>query len=64
MNLTLINYNGEVLIEGIQQDYIKYYYINNKEDKSNQENYGDFIEDLKVMKCNYIGDKFYSKDEK
>ena len=59
MNLTMIDYRGNVIAEGIQQCYNKYYYIEKDNDKSNQERYSDFIDNLKIMKCNYIGDKFY-----
>ena len=59
MNLTLIDYNGNVLIEGVQQSYNKYYSISNNKKKTYSERYSDFIENLKVMKYTFVGDKFY-----
>ena len=59
MNLTMIDYMGNVLQEGIQQSYNKYYSLPEKDKKSYSEEYSDFIENLKTMKCSYIGDKFY-----
>ena len=63
MNLTMIDYMGNILIEGVQQSYNKYYYILRDDTKSNSQLYSEFLEDLKIMKCNYIGDKFYKKGE-
>ena len=59
MNLTMIDYTGKVIIEGIQQSYNKYYYITDDEKKSTSEKYNEFLDGLKVMKYSYIGDKFY-----
>lgn len=59
MNLTMIDYMGNVIADGIEQSYNKYYYISEDSKKSNAERYSDFIDHLKIMKCNYIGDKFY-----
>lgn len=59
MNLTMIDYMGNVLQEGIQQSYNKYYSISKDEKKSYSERCSDFLENLKVMKYSYIGDKFY-----
>lgn len=61
MNLTMVDYNGNVLQEGIQQLYNKYYSISDDKKKSYSERYSDFIENLKVMKYSYVGDKFYNK---
>ena len=59
MNLTMIDYMGNVLMENVQQCYGKYYYISEDDKKSNSEKYSEFIESLKVMKYDYIGDQFY-----
>lgn len=59
MNLTMIDYMGNTILEGVQQSYNKYYYISEDEKKSYSESYSDFLENLKVMKCSYIGDEFY-----
>ena len=60
MNLTMIDYMGNVVAENIQQSYNKYYYISQDDKKSNQEKYSEFIDNLRTMKCTYIGDKFYT----
>lgn len=59
MNLTIIDYMGNTIIENIQQSYNKYYYIQNEDNQIDNEKYNEFIDNLKVMKCKYIGDKFY-----
>ena len=59
MNLTMIDYMGNVVAENVQQVYNKYYYISNDEKKSTAEKYSDFIDSLKVMKYKFIGDQFY-----
>lgn len=60
MNMTMIDYLGNVLQEGVQQSYNKYYKISDDEKKSSSEKYSKFLDDLKVMKYKYIGDKFYN----
>lgn len=59
MNLTVIDYMGNLIADNVQQIYGKYYYISNDEKKSTAEKYSEFIDNLKIMKCNYIGDKYY-----
>jgi len=59
MNLTIIDYNGNVIMENAGQIYDTYYYISNEEKKSSSEKYNQFIEDLRTMECTYIGDQFY-----
>ena len=59
MNLTMVDYMGNTIMENIQQSYNKYYYMLSNNEKTNTERYSEFLENLKVMKCNYIGDKFY-----
>ena len=59
MNLTMIDYMGNVLQENIQQCYTKNYEMPKDDKKSNSERYSDFLENLKIMKPSYIGDRFY-----
>ena len=59
MNLTMIDYTGNVIADNVGQVYNKFYYISDNEKKSASERYSEFIDSLKVMKCTYIGDQFY-----
>ena len=59
MNLTMIDYMGNILAENVQQSYNKYYYISDDDKKTAAEKYNEFIDNLKEIKCNYIGDQFY-----
>lgn len=55
----MIDYTGKIIFEGAEQTYNKYYYILEDSKKSYSERYSEFLENLKIMKCDYIGDKFY-----
>lgn len=59
MNLTMIDYMGNVIAENVQQSYSKYYYLSSEDKKSSSDKYNEFMDDLKTMKCVYIGDQFY-----
>lgn len=59
MNLTMIDYMGNVLQENVQQSYNKYYEISKDEKKSYSEKYSEFLEKLKTMKYDFIGDEYY-----
>ena len=59
MNLTMIDYLGNVIQDNVQQVYNKYYYLENDDKKSKSEKYSDFLDNLRVMKVSYIGDEFY-----
>ena len=59
MNFTLINDNGEIVLENVEQIYNEYYELPSESEKE-KENYQIFIEDLKDLKYNFVGDKFYS----
>lgn len=65
MNLTMIDYMGNTIAENVQQVYGKYYYLpeDNNNNKSTSERYNEFIDNLRVMKCDYIGDQFYKKGD-
>ena len=59
MNLTMIDYMGNVLQDNIEQSYNKYYQISNDSKKSNSEKYNEFLDNLKTMKYDFIGNKYY-----
>ena len=58
LNWSIMNYDGEIIIEGIEQIYDQFYKIS-KEDKDEAENYKKFEENLKKLKYKFVGDKFY-----
>lgn len=58
MNWKLIGYEGNVILENIEQIYDQYYTVDNVR---NKEMYGKFEEDLKDLKYEFVGDKFYTE---
>lgn len=58
MNWKLIGYEGNVILENIEQIYDQYYSVENVR---NKEMYGKFEEDLKDLKYEFVGDKFYTE---
>lgn len=58
MNWSLMNYNGEIICDGIEQIYDQVYELpeNNKEDELN---YYEFENNLKELNYSFVGDKFY-----
>ena len=59
LNLKLLNNDGEVMLEGIQQIYANYYQISDEKNKNYSTRYSDFINKLKSMEFHFVGDKFY-----
>ena len=54
----MINKNGDVVLDGIEQVYDLYYKL--PEDKDiDEENYLEFIENVKNLDYHFVGDKFY-----
>jgi hypothetical protein len=60
MSFSLINENGDVLLDNIEQIYANYYQISNDKSMSYSTRYSQFLEDLKGIEYNFVGDKFYS----
>ncbi len=58
MNWNLMNENGEVVFEGIEQVYDLYYELPEK-NKEKETNYYEFEKNLKDLKYYFVGDKFY-----
>ncbi len=58
INWSLINENGDVLIDGIEQVYDSYYKMPTDK-KIDEENYLEFTEDVKELDYHFPGDKFY-----
>lgn len=57
INWNLINQNGEVICEGVEQIYDLIYEIKPSGDKKSD--YEKFKEEIKDLKYNFVGDKFY-----
>ncbi len=58
MNWNLINSNGEVIFDNIEQVYDQFYELP-KDKKNDKENYLEFEKNLKDLKYDFVGDKFY-----
>ena len=59
MNLKLLDYNGNTIIDNVQQVYLKNYSISNEKTGNYSLKYSNFLNSLKVMKYDFIGDRFY-----
>lgn len=57
-NWKIINYNGDIILDGIEQIYDEIYELPT-DNKNNDENYKKFEEQLKDLKYKFVGDKFY-----
>ena len=60
MNWELLNYNGEKIFDGIEQIYDIYFELP-EDSKDKNENYSHFIENVKELEYNFVGDKFYTE---
>lgn len=54
----LVNYNGEVIFDGIEQIYDIVYELPNTSNKK-EEIYSEFINNLKELNYKFVGDRFY-----
>ena len=59
-NWSIMNNNGEIILDGIEQIYDQIYELP-KDKKSNNENYTTFENELKKLDYKFVGDKFYSE---
>lgn len=60
MNFSLINMNGEVILDNIEQIYKNYYQISNDKSVAYSTRYSQFLEKVKGIEYNFVGDNFYS----
>jgi hypothetical protein len=58
LNWSIMNYDGEIIFDGIEQIYDNYYEYPDTKGKSS-EIYAEFVENLKDLKYKFVGDKFY-----
>ena len=61
MKLKLLNENGEVILDNIEQIYGNYYTISNDKSKAFVDRYNEFLSQIKKIEYNFVGDKFYLK---
>jgi hypothetical protein len=61
MKLKLLNENGEVILDNIEQIYGNYYTISNDKSKAFVDRYNEFLGQIKKIEYNFVGDKFYLK---
>lgn len=64
MKLKLLNSNGEIIFDNIEQIYGNYYEISNDKSKSYEERYNEFLESIKDIEYEFVGDKFYLENNK
>lgn len=57
-NWSLMNYYGEIIVDGIEQVYNQYYKFPTDNSK-NEKNYEEFEETLKSLNYRFVGDQFY-----
>ena len=60
MNFLLLDSNGDVIMDNIEQIYGNYYQISDDKTIAYASRYAQFIEDLKSIEYEFVGDKFYS----
>lgn len=59
MNWKLLNFEGQTILDGIEQIYGNYYQISNDKDVPYVTRYEQFLEDLREIDFHFVGDKFY-----
>ena len=59
MNWKLLNSNGETILDGIEQIYANHYSIPNNKEMPYVTRYEEFLNHLKSIKFDFVGDKFY-----
>jgi hypothetical protein len=60
MKLRVVDLNGNIVCDNLQQVYSKYYYISGDETTVYSQRYSNFLSNLKVMKSTFVGDEFYN----
>lgn len=59
MSLQLINAEGNVIMDGIEQIYGNYYQISSDKSIAYSSRYGIALDEMKSLKYNFVGDEFY-----
>ena len=61
MDFKLIDLYGNCVIDGVEQIYENYYKISTDKSKSYSSRYSEFLEEVKDIEYNFVGDKFYEE---
>lgn len=61
LDFTMLDYEGNVINENIEQVYSKFYKFGNDENKIYVSRYNEFIDELENLDNQFVGDKFYQK---
>lgn len=61
LNFSLLDYDGNVINENIEQIYSNFYELGNEENKIYVSRYNEFTKKLQSMNNKFVGDKFYKK---
>ncbi len=59
MKMQLLDYDGNVLMDNVEQVYGKYYNISDDKSIAYSSRYSDFLNVLKTMDYDFIGDRYY-----
>ena len=59
LDMKLLNNDGEVMLDGIEQIYANYYQISDEKSKNYSTRYTEFLNKLKNIEFHFVGDKFY-----
>ncbi len=59
MNFSIINSNGDVIIDDVEQVYKNFYQISNDKSVAYATRYSQFLDNLKSIEYNFVGDSFY-----
>lgn len=60
MKFMLLDINGDIILDNIEQIYGNYYQISDDESITYSARYAQFIENLKSIEYEFVGDEFYS----
>lgn len=60
MKFLLLDSNGDIIMDDIEQIYGNYYQISNDKTVSADTRYAQFLEKLKSIEYSFVGDEFYS----
>lgn len=60
MNFSIINANGDVIIDNVEQVYKNFYQISNDKSVAYATRYSQFLDNLKSIEYDFVGDKFYT----
>ncbi len=61
LDFTMLDYEGNIINENIEQAYSKFYKFGNDENKIYVSRYNEFIDELETLDNQFVGDKFYQK---